>query len=91
MPATETPTFLEKREDVWVTCASYENVSSMEIACTVEGVSQEKVVIAPVDLFDIETTAIRGVVVGSDGNGDRLVDLPSGARILVEKSKLRRR
>ena len=91
MPETETPTFLEKREDVWVKCASYENVSSMEIACTVEGVSQEKVVIAPVDLFDIETTAIRGVVVGSDGNGDRLVDLPSGARILVEKSKLRRR
>ncbi len=90
MPETETPNFFEQREDVWVTCASYENVSSMEIACLVEGVSQEKIVIAPVDLFDIETKAIRGVVVGSDGNGDRLVDLPSGTRILVEESKLRR-
>ena len=80
----------EKQTDVWVTCASVKAVSSMEAACTVEGIGQTRVIIAPTSFFNIQEQLVRGVLVGTDGNGDRLVDLPSGARILIAEDRLSR-
>lgn len=90
MAATPSPTFYDEPEDVWVTCASLQNVSSMEAACTVEGVVRTRLVIAPKSFFNMQKQLVRGVLVGTDGNGDRLVDLPSGSRILIEDSLLSR-
>lgn len=80
----------EQRTAVWVTCASVKTVSSMEAACTVEGIGRTRVVIAPTNFFNMQKQLVRGVLVGTDGNGDRLVDLPSGARILIAENLLSR-
>lgn len=82
------PRFLGEPKSVWVACESSKTLATQEIACSVVGMSDTRVIIALADHFDAQSSRLRGFIVGTVGEEGRLVDFPSGDRLLVSTQQI---
>ncbi|MFN0096141.1 MAG: hypothetical protein ACKVVT_15375 [Dehalococcoidia bacterium] len=83
MPAIEVPVFLDAPSPVYVRCEASNEMDFAEVACSIRRPDgQERVIIVPGEYFDRGKNALRGFLV-ADVNDGKLVDFPSGDRVMV--------
>lgn len=77
------PTFLDTPENVRVRCESSRDLGGDEVACYVVGLNKKAVVIVSSRFFDSANQRVHGLWIGDVEGEGRLVDFPSGDRLLV--------
>lgn len=76
-------TFLDTAEEVWVPIESVKSISGEEFVCTIEGVNKAEVIIVGAEWFNADRTKIRGAIIAKIGEGEVLVHLPVGRRVVM--------
>jgi hypothetical protein len=85
LPAAAIPNFYETTVPAWVRCDSVQAVGGTEIACSVPRFTGGIGVIITANKFvRPDQKKVWGLVIGSVNDNGRLVDFPSGDRLMVD-------